>query len=241
MQHGEYIAFLDSDDYVDLTIYEKMYKVAIEQLCDFVECNFIWKYDNKEIKDKGYIYKDKHEMLINARVVAWNKLIKRDLITNLQLQFPKGLRYEDVEFFYKLLPHIKKFGFVKEFLIYYVQRGNSIVNTQNERTKEIFQVLDNVLNYYIQNGFYEEYKEELEYTYTRLLLCSSLLRIVKIKDKKIRNEQLYNTWKNLNMKFPKWKNNKILNNNKTWKNRYMKTINKYTFRLYACILKFKKN
>ena len=241
MQHGEYIAFLDSDDYVDLTIYEIMYKVAIEQLCDFVECNFIWKYDNKEIKDKGYIYKDKHEMLINARVVAWNKLIKRDLITNLQLQFPKGLRYEDVEFFYKLLPHIKKFGFVKEFLIYYVQRGNSIVNTQNERTKEIFQVLDNVLNYYIQNGFYEEYKEELEYTYTRLLLCSSLLRIVKIKDKKIRNEQLYNTWKNLNIKFPKWKNNKILNNNKTWKNRYMKTINKYTFRLYACILKFKKN
>lgn len=241
MQHGEYIAFLDSDDYVDLTIYEKMYKVAIEQLCDFVECNFIWKYDNKEIKDNGYIYKDKHEMLINARVVAWNKLIKRDLITNLQLQFPKGLRYEDVEFFYKLLPHIKKFGFVKEFLIYYVQRGNSIVNTQNERTKEIFQVLDNVLNYYIQNGFYEEYKEELEYTYTRLLLCSSLLRIVKIKDKKIRNEQLYNTWKNLNIKFPKWKNNKILNNNKTWKNRYMKTINKYTFRLYACILKFKKN
>lgn len=241
MQHGEYIAFLDSDDYVDLTIYEKMYKVAIEQLCDFVECNFIWKYDNKEIKDKGYIYKDKHEMLINARVVAWNKLIKRDLITNLQLQFPKGLRYEDVEFFYKLLPHIKKFGFVKEFLIYYVQRGNSIVNTQNERTKEIFQVLDNVLNYYIQNGFYEEYKEELEYTYTRLLLCSSLLRIVKIKDKKIRNEQLYNTWKNLNIKFPKWKNNKILDNNKTWKNRYMKTINKYTFRLYACILRFKKN
>lgn len=238
MQPGEYIAFLDSDDYVDWTIYEKMYKVAIEKHCDFVECDFIWKYDNKEVKDKGYIYKDKHEMLINARVVAWNKLIKRDLITNLQLQFPKGLRYEDVEFFYKLLPYIKNFGFVKEFLIYYVQRENSIVNTQNERTKEIFQVLDNVLNYYIKNGFYEEYKDELEYTYTRLLLCSSLLRIVKIKDKKIRNEQLYNTWKNLNIKFPNWKSNKILNNNKTWKNRYMKTINKYTFRLYACILKY---
>lgn len=241
MQHGEYIAFLDSDDYVDLTMYEKMYKVAINQHCDLVECDFIWKYENKEVKDKGYIYKDKHEMLINARVVAWNKLIKKDLITNLQLKFPKGLRYEDVEFFYKLLPHIKKFGFVKEFLIYYVQRENSIVNTQNEKTKEIFQVLDNVLNYYMQNKFYEEYKEELEYTYTRLLLCSSLLRIVKIKDKKVRNEQLCSTWNNLNMKFPKWKNNKILNKNKTWKNRYMKTINRYTFRVYAFILRFKKN
>ena len=43
---GEYIAFLDSDDYVDITLYEKMYKIAVEQNCDYVECNFIWKYDS---------------------------------------------------------------------------------------------------------------------------------------------------------------------------------------------------
>ena len=159
---GEYIAFLDSDDYVDNTIYEKMYNKAIEENCDFVECDFIWKYDNKEVKDCGYIYKDKHEMLANARVVAWNKLIKKELIDNLNLQFPKGLRYEDVDFFYRLIPHIKKFGFVKEFLIYYIQRPTSIANTQNERTKEIFEVLDNVIKYYKENGFYDEYKTELE-------------------------------------------------------------------------------
>ena len=237
---GEYIAFLDSDDYVDITIYEKMYKKAVEDDCDFVECDFIWKYDNKEVKDDGYIYKNKHEMLANARVVAWNKLIKRELIQDTRIQFPKGLRYEDVEFFYKLLPHIQKFGFVKEYLIYYTQRDNSIVNTQNERTKEIFTVLDDVISYYKEKEFYEEYKNELEYTYTRLLLCSSFLRIIKIQDKKKQKEQLKSTWSNLNYMFPNWKKNNILFKNNYKKNIYMRSVNKFTFKIYSHIFRWIK-
>ncbi|MBR1653887.1 MAG: glycosyltransferase [Clostridia bacterium] len=233
---GEYIAFLDSDDYVDVTIYEKMYNKAIEEKCDFVECDFVWKYDNKEVKDCGEIYHNKHEMLEKARVVAWNKLIKRELIEQTKIEFPKGLRYEDIEFFYKLLPHIKNFGFVKEYLIYYIQRGNSIANTQNEKTKDIFMVLENVINYYKDNNFYDEYEIELEYSYTRLLLCSSILRIIKIKDKKIKRELLKQTWSNLNSKFPNWKKNRILKINKNWKNRYMKCLNSFTYTLSCKIL-----
>ncbi len=236
---GEYIAFLDSDDYVDNTIYEKMYNKATEEQCDFVECDFIWKYSKKEIKDCGEIYNNKHEMLEKARVVAWNKLIKRELLINNKIEFPKGLRYEDIEFFYKLLPHINKCGFVKEFLIYYVQRENSIVNTQNERTKEIFTVFDNVINYYKENGYYEDYKTELEYTYTRILLCSSFKRIVKIKDKNIRTEQLSLTWNNLNNKFPNWKKNSILCHRNNGKNMYMRSVNKLTFKIYSFMFSMK--
>ena len=237
---GEYIAFLDSDDYVDITLYEKMYKIAVEQNCDYVECNFIWKYDDREQKDIGEKFNTKKEMLSKARVVAWNKLIKRNLIEKTEIQFPKGLRYEDVEFFYKLLPYINRFGFVDECLIYYVQRGNSIVNTQNERTKEIFVVLDNVLNYYKEKNLYEEYKTELEYTYTRLLLCSSLLRMVKIKDKVTRKKLLNLTWNNLNTKFPNWKSNSILLSENSAKNKYMRSVNSLTFKIYAFIFRIKK-
>ena len=238
---GEYIAFLDSDDYVDVTIYEKMYNKAIEENCDFVECDFIWKYDNKEVQDYGELYKDNHEMLERARVVAWNKLIKRTLLEQINITFPKGLWYEDVEFFYKLVPHIKKFGFVKEYLIYYVQRGDSIAKTQNERTKEIFYVLDNVIDYYKENNLYEEYKPELEYTYMRLLLCSSFFRMVKIKDKKIRKKLLNETWVNLNSKFPEWKKNRVLNENKSRKNLYIKSMNKVTLKIWTFILKYRRN
>ncbi|MBE5805366.1 MAG: glycosyltransferase [Clostridiales bacterium] len=236
---GEYIAFLDSDDYVSFDLYEKMYNKAIECNADYVECDFIWKYDDRELNDIGYVYKDKKEMMIFARVVAWNKLIKRQIVVDNKIEFPKGLRYEDIEFFYKIMPYIKSFSFVKEPLIYYSQRGDSIINTQNERTRDIFIVLKNVINYYKEKELYEKYKDELEYIYIRLLLCSSFLRIVKIKNKKLRNKLLKETWYNLNNEFPLWKKNLILRKYKTKKNMYIRSINKITFKLYSAIFRIK--
>lgn len=228
---GEYIAFVDSDDYVDTTMYEKMYNKAVEEKADYVECDFYWEYPDKLKKDVGIRYSNKKDMLVYARVVAWNKLIKREIIHN---EFPKGLYYEDVEFFYKLIPYINKFAFVKEPLVYYVQRENSIVNKQGAKTAQIFQVLDNVIKYYKENDLYEEYKEQLEYTYSRLLLCSSLKRIAKIQDSNIRKELTKRTWEKLNSKFPHWKKNKILKN-KSGKNMYMITVNKMTIKVYSLI------
>lgn len=232
---GEYIAFLDSDDYVELDTYEKMYNKAKEDDSDLVECDFIWEYPDRKKIDTGKIYNNKKEMLTYARVVAWNKLIKRSLIEEHKMEFPKGLRYEDVEFFYKMVPYYNKVSFVKETLIHYIQRSSSISNTQNERTKEIFTIMDNVIKYYKENNLYEEYKTELEYTYARLLLCSSLFRITKIEDAKIRKQLLNETWTRLNNEFPNWKKNEILKKDKSAKNFYMKTVNKFTYKIYCAI------
>ena len=234
---GEYIAFLDSDDYVEKDIYEKMYEIAKKENSDMVECDFYWEYPNKTKKDIGVIYSGQNEMLENVRVVAWNKLIKREILEISKIQFPKGYRYEDVEFTYKLIPYLNKVSFVKEPLIHYIQRPDSISNSQNGRTKEIFAVLEHVLDFYKEKNVYEKYKEELEYTYTRYLLCSSLLRMVKIDDKKIRQECLNATWENLNTKFPNWKNNEILKRRKTGKDLYMKTVNKVTYKTYCKIFR----
>lgn len=235
---GEYIAFLDSDDYVEKDMYKEMYELAKKENSDMVECDFLWEYPNKIREDIGQVYNGKKEMLEKVRVVAWNKLIRRSILEKTQIQFPKGLRYEDVEFTYKLIPHLNKVSFLKKPYIHYIQRENSISNVQNERTKEIFEVLDNVINYYKKNNFYDEYKDELEYVYTRYLLCSSLLRMVKIKDKEIRKNMLKITWENLNTKFPNCKKNKILKRNKTLKDRYMKSVNKFTYKIYCTILRF---
>lgn len=108
---------------------------------------------------------------------------------------------------------------------------------QNERTKEIFVVLNNVIKYYKELGIYEEYKDELEYVYTRYLLCSSLLRMVKIKEKKTRKEILNLTWENLNKNFPNWKCNKILKKNKSIKDKYIKSVNKFTYEIYCFIFR----
>lgn len=236
---GEYIAFLDSDDYIEPTMYEKMYQKAIEENADMVECDFIWEYPDKSIVSSTAMYEGKKQMILDARVVAWNKLIKNQLLQETKVVFPKGYRYEDVEFFYQLVPFLDKVAFVKEPLIHYVQREDSISNTQNERTIEILDVLDHVIQYYKVKKLYTQYEEELEYLYARYIFCSSLFRMVMIPDKKIRKEILKQAWKRLHIQFPHWKKNEYLRKNKNWKNIYMRFMNKVTYPIF-CFLGSKK-
>ena len=231
--NGRYVAFVDSDDYVDRTMYEKMYNKALENNYDYVECDFYWVYPNKNRLDRGIRHKNKNEMLLYGRVVAWNKLIKRDVITEL---FPKGLYFEDIEFFYKLIPNINDFAFVDEPLVYYVQRENSQSKEQSYKTAQIFNIFDNVFDYYRKHKIYDKYRRELEYSYVRILLCSSLKRMCKIKDDVARNRLCYETWTNLNTKFPDWKKNKLLKAN-NGKNLYMRTVNNKTFKFYCNLFK----
>ena len=231
---GEYIAFLDSDDYVETNMYEKMYNKAKKEDLDYVECDFLWEYPDKTLESKGKQYSNKKEMFIHTRVVAWNKLIKREIVQDNHLEFPKGYRYEDVEFFYKLLPLIHNYGIVQKPFIHYVQRENSISNVQNARTKEIIDVLEHVIEYYKTNNLFDEYKEEMEYTYARYILCSSMLRMVMIEDKKERKEIIQFAWKSLNTQFPNWKKNTYLKD-KGLKNLYMKSVNHLTLKLYTSL------
>lgn len=232
---GKYIAFLDSDDYVEKTMYEEMYNIAEKENADMVDCDFVWEYPNRKRKDIGEIYKNKKEMIEKCRVVAWNKIIKREILEKTKIKFPVGLRYEDMEFFYKLVPYINKVSFIKKCFVHYVQRENSIANTQNVRTKEIFIILDNIISYYKEKGLYDEYRDELEYIYVKFLLCSSLKRISKIAEKKERKQAQKETWDNINKKFPNWRKNSILKK-KNLKNLYIKSNNKVTFKIYCFFL-----
>ncbi len=130
---------------------------------------------------------------------------------------------------------LNKVGFVQNAFLHYVQRDLSISNTQNEKTKDIFTIFDNVFEFYKEKSLWDTYYKQLEYTYTRYLLCSSLKRITHIKDEKIRKELLSLTWDNLNSKFPNWKKNEILHNNEK-KNLYMRSINRFTFKIYCKLL-----
>ena len=235
MRSGKYIGFIDSDDYVELNMFEEMYKKAEEENSDMVECDFIWEYPQKQKVDTGVIYQGKKEAFIHARVVAWNKLIKRETLEKANIKFPKGLRYEDTEFFYKLLLSLEKISFVKQPMVHYIQRSNSIVNTQSERVKEIFQIWENIFKFYKEKKLFEEYKNEIEYTYTRFLLCSSLLRIVKVGDTKIRKDLEERTWKELTANFPNWKRNPILQKQKGAKNTYLKLVNKSNYKVFCKI------
>ena len=180
---GEYIAFLDSDDYVEINMYEEMYNLAKKENADMVECDFIWEWEyGKKVYDKRKEYKTKEDMMKKPRVVAWNKIYKREILNKNKIRFPEGLIYEDMEFFYKLLPHLNKISYINKYFVHYIQRKDSISNKQTKKIEDIFKILDNIFDYYKEQNLYNQYEKELKYMKKRILLGSSLKRILKIKD-----------------------------------------------------------
>ena len=213
---GEYIAFLDSDDYIEKDMYKIMYDKAKIDDADMVECDFIWEYyDNQDRlvkikKDKRRKYEGKSQYIKRPRVVAWNKIIKRDIIKENKIEFPEGLIYEDIEFFYKLIPYVKKIFYVEKYFVHYVQREKSLSNVQSEKVKDIFEILDNVIVYYQQIGLFEKYEKELKYMYRRILLGSSMKRILQIKDRKLKKYLIKKTNEKIRNISKKTLNKKII-------------------------------
>ena len=192
---GEYIAFLDSDDYVEKNMYEEMYNLAKQEDADMVECDFVWEWeDTGEIKkDKRRNYKNRKEMIRRPRVVAWNKLIKTEIIKQSGIKFPDGLIYEDLEFYYKIIPYINRISYVNKYFVHYIQRNNSISNSQTTKNADIFVILDNIFKFYKEKGLCKKYKKELKYMKKRILFGSSMKRILKIKDRKLRRNLILQT------------------------------------------------
>ena len=116
---GNYIAFVDSDDYIDPDMYETMLNIMSEHNADIVECGYRWvkpdiTYDRENTK-KIDIYTPLKaldalyfgdQMFGGISIVVWNKLYKADLLKNLRMV--EGYIHEDVEFTPKVLYSAEK-------------------------------------------------------------------------------------------------------------------------------------
>ena len=233
--NGEYVAFVDSDDYVDHDMYEVMYKKAVETGSEIVECNLHHTFDNYEDTEIGVKETDPKELLMNGRSVVWNKIYKTSWLLDTKVEFPKGLIYEDVCFYSKLIPYLHKISYVDEPFVHYVQRSTSINNFQTLKTLQIFDILDSIYSFYKENGFYDEYKDALEFLYTRILLCSSFSRMCRIKDSADRKHALKKNYEKLVTTFPSWRKNSYLKAFTGKNSRYMKCINAFTYKLSSVI------
>lgn len=126
---GHYIAFCDSDDWVDADMYEKMYKVALVQKADIVGCDFYHEYEHTSLYCKQDFDLVKTEqlkaMMVGCRYLGghvWSRLIKRTLFTNNGIFFPQGIvMWEDLITMIKLHFAANKIAYVPEAFYHYIQ------------------------------------------------------------------------------------------------------------------------
>lgn len=221
---GKYIGFVDSDDYVDMTMYELLYASAEANDSDIVTCDYYKVYGNKRERVHSRNFKDRRDMLIGPLVAAWNKIYRRELLIQSGVVFPKGLIYEDTAFFSKLAMYCSKTSYVDQALVFYIQREGSIANSQGHKTAQIFDIFHDIVEFYKKNGFYEEYKNELEYYCLRIAFGSNLERISRIKEYKLRKELSQNTIKQMRHLFPEYLSNVYLMSSKSKRHLFIRLI-----------------
>lgn len=236
---GEYIGCVDADDYVDTDMFRLLYDEAVRTDADMVAC------DSYEIKGQSVSYReykdysDIKELFVDSWVSPCVRILKRKVYEEGDIRFPEGYIYEDTAWFSIIIPYLKKISFVHKPLYFRMVNENStMTKKQEEKTADIFPVMDFVLDYYREKGLYDEYKSELEYFYSRILLMSSLKRISRISDKKLRNGLAVESYRKVKNNFPSFKKNKYLRGKRKL---YVKFLNEKTVKfVVACERLFKK-
>lgn len=148
---GEYVGFVDADDFVDLDMFEKMYNKA--QKSDIVMCQAkVFDDKVKNYKDDEYFaldcFDDKfvqkpfnHEhtksFITDINVSVWNKIYRSEFLKNSGVKFQEGFIYEDLPYFYEIYTQAEKVVLLKEFLYTYrINNKNSTMTKTDKNVKD---------------------------------------------------------------------------------------------------------
>jgi len=182
---GEWIGFIDADDWVSPDYYEALVKKGEETGADMVGSHYTitheHSFDINEIRrdntedQTGILDHEKRKKLIFQSGSAVMKIYKREMIDNNALYFPEHMFYEDNAVGSVWVLSATHFELVEGPLYYYYMHDDSTIHTITEsRSKDRIKAMDIMVSEMKKRGFYEEFKEEIESVYIRLNIVNTL-------------------------------------------------------------------
>lgn len=200
---GDYVFFLDSDDFISLQCLEKMLEVSIEQNADIVSSlnkRFATESDlitQNTVKKEIVVYSSKQTLentfkkTENFFVVSWAKLYKYKTFDN--LRFTEGVIHEDEFICHRLYGQINKFVLLKEELYFYRENPCSITGVKyNIKRPDYLLALKDRVEYFKQY-FPKLYNDcALFFAYRAIDLY---FEVPKIKEKKVIQKRIKNIYK----------------------------------------------
>lgn len=157
---GEYIAFVDSDDYIELNMYERMMMINDKYSCDIIMCDCLKENKNNKTVfthnirqgyyDKKMLYDEYFPTLLMTNSVDypptisnWVCLFKRKLIINNHLKYKEGMRFsEDLLFGSQAMYYAESFYYMKnECFYHYIMNESSVTHTYYEDKWKLMKLL----------------------------------------------------------------------------------------------------
>lgn len=184
---GEYILFLDSDDYLT--------ENAVPEIMDVLNEGFdICFFDHTPVTEDGRALgytvgcqrtgsftPEEYPDVLTELPSAWNKIFRRELFMDAGVEFPGRVWFEDLRTTPKLYLYVKKFYSVRKAWHCYLQRSGSITNSSNAvRNLEIIDALHDLTAFYREKGMYEKYREQFAYLAFHHGLLTSSVRVNSI-------------------------------------------------------------
>lgn len=160
---GEWICYIDGDDWVEPTYIEELYNVAVDREADIVLCGFNFAYEGGRFSIQHPIEWDKDKTASLNRYISsvwttlWGNIHKKDLYLN-GLKCPENLSYcEDFHLMIRLCYYAKSIVSIDCPLYNYRQQTSSILHTQNEKTwRDEMNAYRDILDFFNNRGGYKK-------------------------------------------------------------------------------------
>lgn len=198
---GEWITFIDNDDWVDTNILEKVEKILVQNQ---VNC-IIYDYyitNGKKKKISHSMYSEKKglisisDCIISVRNHTIGKFYKLSYCRDKNINFPKLKRCEDVAFVCRAIDACGSVYYMKEAMYYYYQRSASLSNNKKIDEGDMIKAF-NILEDTLENKYPNEIKEKsvLDLLYgVLLMMCKAGKSNIEIQEYIKKYEEKYPDW-----------------------------------------------
>lgn len=187
---GEYIGFVDSDDWVDEALFETAYRAAKEEDADIVQFGF-HAYINSVgiVPPMGDKYQPsvirnpedsvRKQMLLSKKITfgCWNKIYRTDLVKKAAVKYAEHVIYEEALFVYPLLFYANCFVILEDQLYFYRQNPTGTMYATMKKAETLLhhgQVQLQILHFMQGTPYFEDYKDEICVNFVHSYLSETL-------------------------------------------------------------------
>ncbi|WP_242839078.1 glycosyltransferase [Butyrivibrio sp. MC2021] len=194
---GEWLGFIDSDDWIVPDYYNRLLNKAEETGADMVGCDYCFTDEhsfkvgqivhNNNFEQTGVMNKERYQKLLLETGSLVVKVYRRELIlgdyipcskTKLDI-FPEDIFYEDNAISNTWMLRSRHFEYIQEPLYFYYQHNTSTVHSISRKNMEDRMTAGRlIVKEAKDNGYYEEYKPEIEYQFTVLFYINTLFSVM---------------------------------------------------------------